>query len=207
MDTKWIATIAAVVALLVGGAVGWAIGANTGGGMDHGSMGDSMDSAMGDGVTTTHHGMLAMDQKEFLPMMIAHHQLAVGMAEAEVAAGSDPQVKALARRVIAAQKREIAQMDSWYRALYGNDVPAPDDAEMAGMLGMAGMSPDAITSAQQPDQAFLRMMIPHHAGALLMADMVLNSSSTNADVTALAEKIIADQSKEIAEMQGLRTGS
>lgn len=204
MDTKWIATIAAVAALLVGGAIGWAIGANTGG--DHMMDGESM--AMTDGVSETHHGMMAMDQKEFLAMMIAHHQLAVGMAEAELETGTNPKVKALAQRVITAQKREIAQMDSWYQALYGKDVPSmgEEGAEMAGMLGMAGMSPEAISGAANPDQAFLRMMIPHHAGALLMADMVLNGTP-NADVKALAEAIIADQSQEIAEMQALRTAS
>ena len=204
MDTKWIATIAAVAALLVGGAIGWAIGANTGG--DHMMDGESM--AMTDGVSETHHGMMAMDQQEFLARMIAHHQLAVGMAEAELKTGTNPKVKALAQRVITAQKREIAQMDSWYQALYGKDVPSmgEEGAEMAGMLGMAGMSPEAISGAANPDQAFLRMMIPHHAGALLMADMVLNGTP-NADVKALAEAIIADQSQEIAEMQALRTAS
>ena len=74
---------------------------------------------------------------------------------------------------------------------------------MAGMMGMAGMTSDAVSGAGDPDQAFLRMMIPHHADALLMADMVLNGNP-DADVKKLAESIIADQSEEIAEMQGMR---
>ena len=203
MSKTWIAVISAVVALLVGGAIGWAVGANTGGdhGMDHGS------GAMMDGVSETHHGMMAMDQKEFLAMMVEHHQMAVDMAEAEIQAGDRPAVKALATRIIADQKKEIAQMRSWYRALYGEDVPEMDmgDHEMAAMMGMAGMSPEAITGAADPDEAFLRMMIPHHAGALLMADMVLNGQP-NADVKALANQIIDAQAKEIAEMQQLRKG-
>lgn len=203
MNSKGIAIIAAVAALLVGGAIGWAIGANTGG--SHMMDGDM---AMMDGVSETHHGMMAMDQKEFLAMMVAHHQGAVDMAKAEIEAGSDPKVKALAQRVITAQKREIAQMTSWYRALYGEDVPPIDqqNLEMGAMMGMSGMSPDAITGAANPDQAFLRMMIPHHAGALMMADMVLNGTP-NADVKKLAETIIADQAQEIAEMQEMRTTS
>ena len=203
MSKTWIAVISAVVALLVGGAIGWAVGANTGGdhGMDHGS------GAMMDGVSETHHGMMAMDQKEFLATMVEHHQMAVDMAEAEIQAGDRPAVKALATRIIADQKKEIAQMRSWYRALYGEDVPQMDmgDHEMAAMMGMAGMSPEAITGAADPDEAFLRMMIPHHAGALLMADMVLNGQP-NADVKALANQIIDAQAKEIAEMQQLRKG-
>lgn len=190
VSNRWIVAIGAVVILIVGGAIGWAIGANTGG-----------DHAM-------NHGSMAMDQKEFLAMMVAHHRGAVDMAEAEIEAGSDPKVKALAQRVITAQKREIAQMTSWYRALYGEDVPPIDeqDLEMGAMMGMSGMSPEAITGAANPDQAFLRMMIPHHAGALIMADMVLNGTP-NADVKKLAETIIADQSMEIAQMQEMRTAS
>ena len=205
MSNRWLVAIGAVVILLVGGVVGWAIGANTGG--DHG-MGQEMahgSGAMMDGVSETHHGMLAMDQKEFLAMMVEHHQMAVDMAEAELQAGNRPTVKALATRIIADQKKEIAQMRSWYRALYGEDVPEMDmdDHGMAGMMGMAGMSPDAITGAADPDEAFLRMMIPHHAGALLMADMVLNGTP-NADVKALANRIVDAQAKEIAEMQEMR---
>ncbi|MFM9098445.1 MAG: DUF305 domain-containing protein [Phycisphaerales bacterium] len=192
MSNKWMAVIGAVVVLLVGGAIGWTIGANTGG--DHMMDGDSM--AMMDGVTETHHGMMAMDQKEFLAMMVAHHQMAVDMAEAEIAAGKDAKVKALARRVITAQQAEITQMRSWYRALYGEDVPKYDagDHGMAGMRGMSGMTAEAVSGAANPDQAFLRMMIPHHAGAIMMADMVLNGTP-NADVKTLAE----------VSLQGVRT--
>jgi len=208
VSKTWIAVIGAVVALLVGGAIGWAIGANTGG--DH-AMSQQMDHGsdpMMDGVTEAHHGMMAMDQKEFLAMMVAHHQMAVDMAQAEIAAGKDAKVKALARRVIAAQQSEITQMRSWYRALYGEDVPKYDagDHGMAGMMGMAGMTAEAVSGAANPDQAFLRMMIPHHAGAIMMADMVLNGTP-NAAVKKLAETIIADQSAEIAEMQQMRTAS
>jgi uncharacterized protein (DUF305 family) len=46
----------------------------------------------------------------FLTMMISHHQGAIAMAQQEVAAGADPQAKALAQKIITAQQREITQM-------------------------------------------------------------------------------------------------
>jgi hypothetical protein len=49
-----------------------------------------------EGVSAGHHGMMAMDQKVFLSMMVAHHQMALDMAEVVVKAGKDPGVKALA---------------------------------------------------------------------------------------------------------------
>ena len=51
------------------------------------------------------------------------------------------------------------------------------------------------------DVGFAQGMIPHHAQAVEMADMAL-SSSTNADVLALAKQIKAAQNPEIETMSG-----
>jgi uncharacterized protein (DUF305 family) len=50
---------------------------------------------------------------DFVSHMIAHHQGAVDMAEAEAKYGKDPQLKALAARIIKSQRREIDFMKSW----------------------------------------------------------------------------------------------
>lgn len=46
----------------------------------------------------------------FLTQMIAHHKGAIDMANAVLANGSDPQVKALARNIASAQQTEITTM-------------------------------------------------------------------------------------------------
>ena len=48
--------------------------------------------------------------KEFLHMMITHHQGAITMAQEEVADGTKPEVIALAKQIITAQEAEIATM-------------------------------------------------------------------------------------------------
>ncbi len=48
--------------------------------------------------------------KAFLEMMIPHHVGAIEMAKAEQAEGGDPELKALAQRIIDAQEREIDEM-------------------------------------------------------------------------------------------------
>lgn len=49
----------------------------------------------------------------FASMMIPHHQAAIDMAKVELRDGHDPQMRRLAGAVIAAQNKEIAEMQSW----------------------------------------------------------------------------------------------
>ena len=51
--------------------------------------------------------------KDFAMMMKVHHQQAVNMAEMEIAHGKSSEMKAMAKQIIAAQKKEIAQFDQW----------------------------------------------------------------------------------------------
>ena len=59
---------------------------------------------------------------------------------------------------------------------------------------------DGIEPTGDPDRDFLTMMIPHHQGAIDMAEVQLKHGK-NPEVRAMAEKIISDQKREIAEME------
>lgn len=50
------------------------------------------------------------------------------------------------------------------------------------------------------DAHFIRMMIPHHEGAIAMADLALQRSS-RAEIRALAERIRSSQSEENTQMR------
>ena len=51
--------------------------------------------------------------KDFAMMMKIHHQQALNMAEMQLKTGKSPEMKAMAKQIIAAQKKEIAQFDKW----------------------------------------------------------------------------------------------
>jgi uncharacterized protein (DUF305 family) len=51
--------------------------------------------------------------KDFAMLMKVHHQQALDMAKMELAHGKSPVMKAMAKKIITAQKREIAQFDLW----------------------------------------------------------------------------------------------
>jgi len=51
--------------------------------------------------------------KDFAMMMKMHHQQALNMAQMELDNGKSPEMKAMAKQIIAAQKKEIAMFDQW----------------------------------------------------------------------------------------------
>ncbi len=51
--------------------------------------------------------------KDFVTMMIPHHQGAIDMAKVELQYGKDPAIKKLAETIVAAQEEEIAGMKAW----------------------------------------------------------------------------------------------
>ncbi|MDG0023639.1 DUF305 domain-containing protein [Trinickia sp. Y13] len=51
--------------------------------------------------------------EDFVSHMIPHHQGAVDMAQVELKYGKDPQLKRLAERIVASQRKEIQFMKAW----------------------------------------------------------------------------------------------
>jgi uncharacterized protein (DUF305 family) len=75
------------------------------------------DKAFAASMKTMMNGMHAKPtgkpDKDFVLMMIPHHQGAIDMAKVELQYGADPQLRQLATDIVAAQEKEIAQMKAW----------------------------------------------------------------------------------------------
>jgi len=62
--------------------------------------------------------------REFIDMMVPHHQGAIRMARVEMSKGEDPELKALAKDVVDAQTKEIKEMNAYRKAEFGSESPA-----------------------------------------------------------------------------------
>lgn len=132
---------------------------------------------------------------QFIDGMIIHHEGAVVMAQEALTHSEQPELRALAEAIIAAQGPEIEQMLAW-RGEWYPDLPATPGMDMP-MGDMAVSSDESIPY----DQRFLVAMISHHQGAIHMAEEALEKAE-NPELKTLAEAIISAQQAEIDQMTG-----
>jgi uncharacterized protein (DUF305 family) len=141
--------------------------------------------------------------RDFVALMVPHHQGAIDMAEAELIYGHNEPLRRLAQEIIVTQRQEIAEM----RLALGSAAAsrsngageasflARSDAAMARM--MTGMK---ITPSNDVDRDFVALMVPHHQGAIDMAEAELIYGH-NEPLRRLAQEIIVTQQQEIAAMR------
>jgi len=148
----------------------------------------------------------------FIDGMTLHHQGAVEMAQEAIQKSQRSEIQQLAKAIIAAQQQEISQMQDWRKTWYPTmpDTPMMYDASMGHMMPMSDsmrssmmMSGDLGAADEQFDLRFLNAMIPHHEGALDMANQALQKSS-RAEITQMAQAILSSQQQEIDQMKQWR---
>ena len=161
----------------------------------HASASPGMDHKMGSKSMEALSGLSGKDfDIAFMSQMIAHHQGAIDMSKQTLAVAKLPETKAEAQKVIDAQTAEIAQMTGWLKDWYGVEPSADQEALMKD--DMKSMMAMPITE----DKMFYQMMIPHHEGAIMMAEMV-GTKSEKPELKEMAKEIVAAQQAEIQQYQ------
>lgn len=133
-------------------------------------------------------------ERAFFEKMIPHHQEAVDSAKTVLNSGqADAEVNALARAIVSAQEKEIADMKSWYKSWYG--VEYADNGSYQPMMRDLTQ-----LSGPELDRAFLEDMIAHHTEALQQVQIVA-PAATHQETITLAQTIAVTQSDEIITMR------
>ena len=175
---------------------------NSNGMMSHGMSHSSMDLGVAD----------ADYDLRFIDGMTPHHQGAIAMAEDVLKNSQRPELKKLAKEIIQAQQKEIAQMAEWRKAWYPNagEKLMMWHAESNHMMAMTPefrrnmmMSVDLGRADDKFDLRFLDAMIPHHEGALVMAKDAI-AKSKRPEIQKMAQEILSSQQAEIDQMKQLR---
>jgi len=162
-------------------------------GMDHGSTRSAPNAAN------------APFDLQFIDTMIAHHQSAIDMARIAATNTDTPELKKFAGQIVDDQTREISQLKGWRGEWYPGQPPALN-MEMPGMRDSMGMDMTALKSARGGDfdAKFVRMMTPHHAGAVAMARDAL-AKAEHPEIKTLANEIIKAQEAEMKMMERWKT--
>lgn len=164
------------------------------------------------------------DDVRFMQGMIGHHAQALAMTALIPDRTTRPDIRTLGQRIEVSQRDEIAMMRTW---LKDRHQPLPDDAQhdhhaaagssmnmpgmamsdtlMPGMLTADQLAELAEASGDEFDRLFLKDMIRHHEGALVMVASLLGTtgSAQEAEVFRFASEVDSDQRAEIARMNAL----
>lgn len=171
---------------------------HSGGMMAH----DSMDLGVAD----------AEYDLRFIDGMTPHHQGAIAMAQDVLKNSQRPELRKLAKEIISAQEKEIAQMGEWRKTWYpqAGDKLVMWHGDMKHSMEMSPefrknmmMTMDLGIADDQFDLRFIEAMIPHHDGALVMAKDAI-AKSKRPEIQQLAQEILDSQKAEIEQMQAWR---
>lgn len=162
---------------------------------------DAMKNKMDNAPET---GDVAID---FVHARIPHHEGAVRMAENVMKFGTNAQVKQMAVAIVREQTAASAQMKDLLVRLQSTKQSNPSQ-EAVYLKGYAAAFKKMVTGMEgakptgNVDKDFLSEMIPHHGGAVRMALNMMNFTK-NKELQQIGQHIIANQTRQIAEMKKL----
>lgn len=132
---------------------------------------------------------------KFMTGMIDHHQMAIEMARLCLTRAVHDELRQLCESIIAAQSREIRQMQGWLQDWYSLTY----SPQMSG-AARKDMQRLSAASGAEFEIMFMEMMIRHHEAAVKEAQTCLERAY-HRQLLRLCESIIAAQSAEIALME------
>lgn len=142
--------------------------------------------------------------------MSVHHAQAVEMAELIRPRTEDPELRQLATDIVLTQQAQIGRisgwLDVWGLRATGTQPPMAwmgmGGQPVIGMASQADVNALATLSVAEAEERFLRLMIRHHRGGVLMAEAILERTDRE-EVVRLAESIVVGQTAEIEAMQAM----
>lgn len=146
----------------------------------------------------------------FVGAMIVHHEQAVELAELAVDRAADPEIVSLAARMSLTQAAEAGAMRSWLERrqatgrAQGETHEHEHDKAMQGEISRPTLDRAAQVDGAAFDRLFVAAMVPHHLGAVRMAEERLAEPGDPA-VSRWARAIAGAQSLEVDRLREIVT--
>jgi uncharacterized protein (DUF305 family) len=143
----------------------------------------------------------------FMQGMIRHHEQALVMTALVPERAEREDLSLFARRIEISQRDEIGQMRRWLAAR-GEDASNHGEhghsSHLPGMLTAAELAQLEAASGRRFDRLFLRSMLGHHVGALLMVEQLQEEGGgQEPQISTFTNHVVGDQSVEISRMREL----
>ncbi|AXG82288.1 DUF305 domain-containing protein [Streptomyces paludis] len=139
----------------------------------------------------------------YAQMMIVHHGQALEMTALVPERADSDVVKRLSARIAASQEPEIGAMEGWLESNAGaKKETGHHHGTMPGMATEAQLTRLRAAKGVAFDELFLKLMITHHQGAVVMATDAI-SDGRNIQIADMAKDVIAQQSIEIDRMRSM----
>ncbi|TYL50617.1 DUF305 domain-containing protein [Agromyces mariniharenae] len=136
---------------------------------------------------------------DFVAAMIVHHEQAVELAELAPGRVDDAELADLAERIALVQADEAEQMRTWLERRSTRDDAGDAHGhadDMAGAISRSTLDRASELQGTAFDRLFIEAMVPHHRGAIEMAETRLAEPGDSA-VTRWARAIATAQALEI----------
>lgn len=140
----------------------------------------------------------------FAKSMLGHHHGTIDMAKIQLKYGNDDAMRQLAQNIIDTEQAEVDILNKWLASHPDVSKPKPNTAAMqqeyARSMDILNGKMVLGIADPVPDVAFVRGMLPHHIGAVEMAEIQLKYG-TDEEMRQLAQDVINAQQPEIDLMQ------
>ena len=142
--------------------------------------------------------------RDFMLLMIPHHDAGIAMSSSEEGFGEHKDLKNMAILDVSDQQKDNREMREYLKEPTSAEKPTSAEAtagnELIAAMQTMNQSMNGMKLTGNQDHDFIMMMIPHHEAAITMSQIELKYG-TDPRVKKVAQGVIDGQTKDVHDMK------
>lgn len=203
--TLRVAVTTMAIAITASLALASASGARAQGAAKVSSAGDVEMMAAMEGMkpATDHMKLTGYVDRDFMLLMIPHHDAGIAMSSSEEGFGEHKDLKNMAIVDVSDQQKDNREMRDYLKEPTSTEKPTSAEStagnELIAAMQKMNQFMDGMKLTGSQDHDFIMMMIPHHEAAITMSQIELKYG-TDPRVKKVAQGVIDGQTKDVKDM-------